>query len=135
MVLLIPPGPPVQDPKEQPVSGTTSTEAVSTGTSNTERPAHRGRFVTLQEAQAVKPASDKQRIFEVSKGGSGLGFTWASSVNEAIVAVARLDRYTARVAEPKDGGPLTKERVASKLAEFTDEELAAMGLTRKKGKK
>jgi hypothetical protein len=30
---------------------------------------------------------------------------------------------------------MTKERVAAKLLEFTDEELAAMGLTRKKGKK
>jgi len=35
----------------------------------------------------------------------------------------------------KDGGFFTKERIASRLASFTDEELAEMGLSRKKGKK
>ena len=33
------------------------------------------------------------------------------------------------------GAGQAKERVAAKLAEFTDEELAAMGLNRMKGKK
>jgi hypothetical protein len=46
-----------------------------------------------------------------------------------------LDGYAARVADPKAGGPLTKERVVAKLADFTDEELAEMGLARKKAKK
>jgi hypothetical protein len=53
----------------------------------------------------------------------------------ALVAAARKDGYKAKVSDPKGGGPLTKERVAAKLSEFSDEELAAMGLSRKKGKR
>jgi hypothetical protein len=92
-------------------------------------------FPTLEAAQASKPESDKQRIFEVLKDGRVLGYGWGNSVNEALVTAARQDGYTARVAEPKGAGPLTKERVAARLSEFTDEELAAMGLSRKKGRK
>ena len=41
--------------------------------------------------------------------------------------------YAAKVADGKS--PVTKERVAAKLSEFTDEELAEMGLSRKKSRK
>lgn len=102
-----------------------------------ERAAHKGTFATLEEAKAVKPPSDKAawRVFIVTDKGGGESFTWGFSADMALANCAREDGYTARVAEPKGAGPLTKERVAAKLAEYTDEELAAMGLSRKKGKK
>jgi hypothetical protein len=100
-----------------------------------ERAAHKGTFATRQEAHAVTPPSDKFRLFTVTDPTGTEVHTWAQSVDMAITNAARADGYTARVAEPKSGGPITKERVASRLAEFTDEELAAMGLSRKKGRK
>ena len=99
----------------------------------TERPAHKELFPTLDAAQAVKPEGGKQRVFEVFKGAASLGFTWGSNVNDAIVTAARTEGFAAKAAGGK--APVTKERVAEKLAEFTDEELAAMGLSRKKPKK
>jgi hypothetical protein len=104
-------------------------------TTTTEGRATKTLFPTLEAAQAAKPESEKQRVFEVLKDGRVLGYGWGNSVNEALVTAARQDGYTARVAEPKGAGPLTKERVAARLSEFTDEELAAMGLSRKKGRK
>lgn len=104
-----------------------------TTTTTTERPAHKDLFPTLADAQAAKPEGGKQRVFEVFKGAASLGFTWGSNVNDAIVTAARADGFAAKAAGGK--GPVTKERVAERLAEFTDDELAAMGLSRKKAKK
>jgi hypothetical protein len=93
-------------------------------------------FATLEQAQAVGPEDEgKLRVFKVFKGGASLGFPWGTQVSDAIIQAARRDGSTARVAERKGSGPLAKERVAARLAEFSDEELAAMGLARKKGKK
>jgi hypothetical protein len=75
------------------------------------------------------------RVDEVLKDGTGRRFSWGGGVNDAIIQAARVDGYTARMAEPKSGRPITKKRVAARLAEFSDEELAAMGLSRRKGKK
>jgi hypothetical protein len=106
-----------------------------TETSNKERPAHKGTFPTLEEARQVTPPSDKFRVFAVTDHTGKEVYTWAQSVDMAITNAARTDGYAARVADPKGGGPLTKERVVAKLADFTDEELAEMGLARKKAKK
>jgi hypothetical protein len=101
-----------------------------------ERPAHKGVFPTLEDAQAVKPESETRlRVFEVLKDGTSLGFAWGGQVNEAIIEAARRDGYTARVAEPMGTGLLTKDRVGARLVDFSDEELAAMGLARKKARK
>lgn len=99
----------------------------------TERPAHKELFPTLDEAQTAKPQGGKQRVFEVFKGATSLGFTWGSNVNDAIVNAARTEGFAAKAADGK--APVTKERVVAKLAEFTDEELAEMGLSRKKSRK
>ena len=96
---------------------------------------HKAIFPTLEEAQAVKPPSDKFRVFKVTTPDGVERFAWAHSVNDALSLVSRADGWEAAVAEPKGGGPVTKEKVAARLAEFTDEELAVMGLSRKKGKK
>jgi hypothetical protein len=116
-------------------TASSSTENGSVEGSTKARAAHKAVFPTAEQAKAVTPPSERFRVFAVTGPAGAKVFTWAQSVDMAIVHAARTDGYAARVAEPKGGGPLTKERVAAKLAEFTDEELAAMGLTRKKGKK
>jgi hypothetical protein len=94
-------------------------------------------YATKAECEANKPkdASKNLKPFEVSKGGTVLGWCWARWTEHAIAVAARLDGYTASVGTKT--APVTKETVAAKLATFSDEELAAMGLTRKpqKGKK
>jgi hypothetical protein len=104
-------------------------------TNGSETAAHRQVFPTLDDARACKPESERLREFEVFEDDKSRGFVWAGSVNEALVVLARQDGYSAKVAEPKAGGPFTKEKVAARLGDFTDEELAAMGLSRKKAKK
>ena len=47
-------------------------------------------------------------------------------MNDAIVNAGRADGFAAKAADGK--APVTKERGAAKLAEFTDDELAEMGL-------
>ena len=61
-------------------------------------------------------------------------YTWAQSADASITNAARSDGYQAEVAEPK-GGQLTKEKITAKLAELSDDELAELGLSRKKGRK
>jgi hypothetical protein len=105
------------------------------GSEGRNRAAHKGCFPTLEAAQQVTPPSDKFRVFIVTDPAGEERYTWAQSVDMALVNAARGDNWKARVAEPKGAAPMTKERIASKLAEFTDEELASKGLSRKKGKK
>jgi hypothetical protein len=73
------------------------------------------------------------RPFEVSKGGVVLGWINARGYDHGLSQLARRDGYS--VGTGVKQAPVTKEAVAAKLAEFSDEELAAMGLSRKKGKK
>jgi hypothetical protein len=66
-------------------------------------------------------------------GDASVGFIWARGYDNALAGVARHEGFAASL-----GGktaPVTKEAVAAKLATFSDEELAALGLSRKKGKK
>ncbi len=115
---------------------TTVTALETNGTNGKERAAHKGMFATLDEANAAQPTGEKSeawRTYEVSKDGAVIGYTWGRGVYDAVCNAAHDAGYTAGVAEPKKGGgPVTKEKVASRLAEFTDEELAALGLNRKK---
>jgi hypothetical protein len=53
----------------------------------------------------------------------------ARGYDHGLALVARIDGYS--LSTGKATAPVTREAVAAKLAEFTDEELAAMGLTRK----
>ena len=68
-------------------------------TTTTEGRATKTLFPTLEAAQAAKPESEKQRVFEVLKDGRVLGYGWGNSVNEALVTAARQDGYTARVVQ------------------------------------
>jgi hypothetical protein len=92
-------------------------------------------YATKAEAEAAKPTNmGKKRLFEVTKDGTSR-WGWCNGYDHILATAARADGYTASL-----GGKakeVTKEAVAAKLAMFSDDELAAMGLTRKpqKGKK
>jgi hypothetical protein len=118
---------------------TTSTS--NGGEAKEPKESRRKLYDTLEAAKAEVPQGKggkpfQGRVYAVKNAAGELaGFAWGNSVDGAIVTAARAAGWSAEVAEPKGGGPVTKERVAVKLAEFSDEELAEMGLSRKKGKK
>ncbi len=91
-------------------------------------------YATKEEANAAKPNKPRMKLFEVVKDGQSRGFCWTDGHAGAIVIAARQDGYAARLADSK-GGFFTKEMLSGRLAALTDEELAEMGLSRKKGKK
>jgi hypothetical protein len=91
-------------------------------------------FATLDEAKASPAPSPKFKLYAVSDNKGATRYSWAFTAGNAVSNVARLDGYKAGIAEPK-GQALTKERVAAKLAEFSDEELSAMGLSRKRSRR
>ena len=91
-------------------------------------------YATRAEAEAAKPADAPKsvKVFEVSQNGVAQGFMLGRGYDPALAALARRDGYTVSL-----GGktaPVTKEAVAAKLATFTDDELAAVGLSRRKTK-
>ncbi len=91
-------------------------------------------YATKVEAEANKPADAPKslRVYEVAKAGATVGFIWARGYDNALACVARLEGFTVSLGNKT--APVTKDAVAAKLAEFTDDELAAMGLSRKPAK-
>ncbi len=85
-------------------------------------------YASKAEAEANKPADAPKgmRPFEVSKAGAVVGWINGRGYDHCLAQLARLDGYT--VSTGKAAVPVTKETIASRLAEFSDEELAAMGL-------
>ena len=59
-----------------------------------------------------------------------VGFMLGRGYDPCLAALARRDGYSVSSGH----APVTKEAVAAKLATFTDDELAAMGLSRKSAK-
>jgi hypothetical protein len=90
-------------------------------------------YATRAEAEANKPADlGKKRLYCVTRPDGRTCWLWSDGYARAAHAVARADGYAVSL-----GGkvaPVTKESVAAKLAEFTDDELAALGLSRKLAK-
>jgi hypothetical protein len=88
-------------------------------------------------AEAARPTDAPKSLkpYEVSKNGTVVGWMLGRGYDPCLAQLARRDGYT--VSTGIKQAPVTKEAVASKLAEFTDAELAALGLTRKpqRGKK
>jgi hypothetical protein len=82
---------------------------------------------TRSEAEAAKPsdAPKSPKVFEVRKDGAVLGFMLGRGYDPCLAALARKDGYAVSLGTTP---AVTKEAVASKLAEFSDDEL---GLTRK----
>ena len=91
-------------------------------------------YPTKAECEAAKPADAPKSLkaFEVTKDGIVQGWMLGRGYDPCLAALARKDGYTVSLG---NSAPVTKEAVAAKLVEFSDEELAAMGLSRKKGKK
>jgi hypothetical protein len=75
-------------------------------------------YASKAEAEAAKLTEGKKRLFEVAKDGT-TRWVWGNG-------------YTVSTGKTKE---VTKEAVAAMLAEFSDDELQALGLTRKKGGK
>jgi hypothetical protein len=90
-------------------------------------------YATRSEAEANKLADAPKslKVFEVAKAGATLGFMLGRGYDPCLAALARKDGYTVSLG---NSAPVTKEAVAAKLNEFTDDELAAMGLSRKPAK-
>src|SRR4051812_20461556 len=90
-------------------------------------------YATRDEAEANKPAdaTKNHKVFEVSKAGAAVGFLWARGYDNALALTARIDGYSASLGS---GAPVTKEAVAAKLTSFSDDDLAALGLSRKPAK-
>jgi len=90
-------------------------------------------YATRAEADAAKPADAPKslRVYEVTKAGTPMGFMLGRGYDPCLAALARRDGYAVSTGQTKE---VTKEAVAAKLAEFTDDELKALGLSRKKGR-
>jgi hypothetical protein len=88
-------------------------------------------YATKAEAEAAKPTEGKKRLFAVAKDG-GTRWVWANGYDNSLALVARSLGYT--VSQGSKSAPVTKEAVVAKLAEFSDDELAALGLSRKPAK-
>ena len=91
-------------------------------------------YATKAECEANKPedATKNHKPYEVRKGGSVVGWLWARGYDHALATVARIDGYT--VSLGGRAAPVTKEAILAKLGELSDEELQALGLTRKPAK-
>jgi hypothetical protein len=88
-------------------------------------------YATKAEAEAAKPTDAPKSLkpFEVFKAGVSVGWVLARGYDHGLATLARIDGYS--LSTGTKTAPVTKEAVAAKLAEFTDAELAAMGLSRK----
>src|SRR5437016_9435036 len=84
-------------------------------------------FATRDEALAAVPANPPKntRAFEVTVKGEVKGWILAIGYDPAISRAAQLDGYSASAGKT---APVTKEAVAAKLAEFSDDDLKALGL-------
>lgn len=91
-------------------------------------------YATREECEAAKPTElGKKKLYCVTRPDGSTCWLWTDGYASAAYTVARIDGYTVSTAgKTKE---VTKEAVAAKLASFTDEELQALGLSRKKGKK
>lgn len=92
-------------------------------------------YTTHEEAQANRPASakaDAWKVFCVTKPNGEQVYVWGFTGINAVNTVARADGYQVEAATRKSRGPavITKEVVAAKLAAFSDEDLAILGLKR-----
>ncbi len=89
-------------------------------------------FATREEATSAIPANPPAatRPFLISKGDEELGWILAISYDSAISRAAAIEGYTATLGTPRGRQQVTPEVIKAKLATFSDEELAAMGLTR-----
>ncbi len=93
-------------------------------------------FPTREDAEKEKPAKAGKhaKVYTATKGGTVLGYIWSNGYGDCNSWASRREGYAFSTGTT---APVTKEAVAAKLSEFSDAELAAMGLARKpvRGKK
>jgi hypothetical protein len=82
-------------------------------------------YPTLEAAKST-PGTEKERVVEVLKDGATVGFVWAGNPGKGLLAVVRQNGWSAKLAEPKGNGPLTKERLAGALKAMSDEDRAIL---------
>jgi hypothetical protein len=94
-------------------------------------------WATKDEADSNKPkgATKAHKPYQVSKAGAVTGWIWARGYDNALALAAKAEGFSVSTGRPPVA--VTKEVIAAKLATLSDDELWAMGLTRKpaKGKK
>lgn len=89
-------------------------------------------YATREAAQAAWKPVGKEKIFEIAHNGEGKGYLWAHSYDNALARAARMGGYAASLTSaPKISEAQLAAAVTSRLAMFSDEELAALGLSRK----
>jgi len=112
----------------------TNTTATDQGTAQATDATPAKMYATRDECETAKPADATKSLkpFEVLQHGTSKGWVLARGYDNALSIIARLDGYS--VSTGTKTQPITKEAVAAKLAEFSDDELKALGLTRKKGR-
>jgi hypothetical protein len=124
-----------QDQGTQPQApdGANGTATATNGGADDTTPAK--LYPTKAEAEADKPADAPKSVkpYEVFKHGAAVGWMLGRGYDPCLAALARKDGYT--VSTGKATAPVTKEAVTAKLADFTDDELLALGLRRKQGRK
>jgi len=109
------------------------TTTTTDGTNNGATDSTAKIFATKAEAEANKPDPlGKKKLFSVTRPDGTTRWTWSPGYTNAAAEIAREDGYMVSTGTAKE---VTREQVAAKLATFTDDELAAMGLSRKKAKK
>jgi hypothetical protein len=88
-------------------------------------------YPTKADAEASRTADAPKSLkpFEVLHNGTSKGWLLARGHAHAIEQVARLDGYSASLGTKT--APVTKEAILAKLSELSDDELKALGLTRK----
>jgi hypothetical protein len=107
----------------------TQPQGQDTGTNGDTAPAK--VYATKAEVEAARPADSPKSLkpFKVFKAGVSVGWVLARGYDHGLATLARIDGYS--LSTGTRTAPVTKEAVAAKLATFTDDELAAMGLSRK----
>ena len=102
----------------------TNTSANGTGTA--QDTALTALFATKADCEAAKPtgASNSLKPFEVLHSGTSKGWVLARGHANAIEQVARLDGYSATTGVRT--APVTKEAVAAKVMEMSDDEFKAL---------
>jgi hypothetical protein len=92
-------------------------------------------YATHAEAEAARPADATKSLkpFEVLHNGTSKGWVLARGYDNALSIIARLDGYSASTGTR--AATVTKEVVAAKVMEMTDEEWKALVAARKAAEK
>jgi hypothetical protein len=113
---------------QAPAAQGNGTPAPADATQQTQADEPTKTYPTKDECEKNPPAKvGKKEVYGVTKDGV-TRYLWAAGYVNAMDRIARIDGYT--VSKGGKTKEVTKDQVAARLAQFTDAELAAMGLSR-----